>query len=135
VRAPLVHGHDDPPMDRERVQRILEAVRDGGVSPDDALRELGGLDIAELSAGGPAFARLDHHRGVRCGFPEVVYAPGKTPEQVAAIAVQSLSRSDRLLVTRLEAAQILALTAAVPDMVFHERARAATVERRPRADG
>src|SRR6185436_6623961 len=122
-------------MDRDRVRKILEDVRDGVSSADDALRDLGGLDVAELSAGGPAFARVDHHRGVRCGFPEVVYAPGKTPEQVAAIAAQLLSRSDRLLVTRLEPAQILALTAAVPDMVFHERARAATVERRPRADG
>jgi pyridinium-3,5-biscarboxylic acid mononucleotide synthase len=120
-------------MDKDRVRRILEAVRDGATSPDDALRELGGLDIAELSAGGPAFARVDHHRGVRCGFPEVVYAPGKTPEQVAAIATQVLSRGDRLLVTRLDAAQILALREAVPDVVVHERARAAAVDRRPRA--
>jgi hypothetical protein len=120
-------------MDRERILKILEAVRDGAVLPDDALRELGGLDIAELSAGGPAFARVDHHRAVRCGFPEVVYAPGKTPGQLAAIAVQALSRSDRLLVTRLDAAQMLALTATVPDAVLHERARALTVDRKPRA--
>ena len=121
------------PMDRDRVLRILEAVRDGAVLPDDALRELGGLDIAELSAGGPVFARVDHHRGVRCGFPEVVYAPGKTPEQVAAIAVQVMSRSERMLVTRLEPAQWAAMKDAVPAAEFHERARAATVERAPRA--
>ena len=119
-------------MDRERVLKLLESVRDGAVHPDDALRELGGLDIAELSAGGPVFARVDHHRGVRCGFAEVVYAPGKTPDQLAAIALQILSRSDRLLVTRLEAAQWLALKAAVPGAELHERARAATVETSPR---
>jgi NCAIR mutase (PurE)-related protein len=120
-------------MDRERVLRLLEAVRDGTVLPDEALRELGGLDIAELSAGGPAFARVDHHRAVRCGFPEVVYAPGKTAEQVAAIAAQVMSRSGRMLVTRLEPAQWLALKEAVPAAEFHARARAATAERTPRA--
>ncbi len=122
-------------MDRERVLKILEAVRDGHVAPDDALHDLGGLDVAELTAGGPAYARVDHHRAVRCGFPEVVYAPGKTPDQIAAIAVQVLSRSDRLLVTRLDAAQIAALSAAVPDVTIHARARAATVERRVREPG
>lgn len=121
-------------MDRERVLSILEAVRDGRVAPDAALRDLGGLDVAELTAGGPAFARVDHHRAVRCGFPEVVYAPGKTPDQIAAIAVQVLSRSDRLLVTRLDAPQIAALREAAPDATIHERARAATVERRVRAE-
>src|SRR5262245_59718885 len=116
-------------VNRERILELLKDVRDGRVAPDDALRQLRGLDIAELSAGGPAFARVDHHRAARCGFPEVVYAPGKTPEQLAAIAVQVLSRSERLLVTRLDAAQTEALRAALPDVVVHERARAATAER------
>ncbi len=112
--------------------RLLESVRDGAMAPDVALRELGGLDVAELAAGGPVFARVDHHRGVRCGFPEVVYAPGKTPEQVAAVARQVLSRGPRLLVTRVDAAQAEALRETVPDAEFHERARAATVDREPR---
>jgi pyridinium-3,5-biscarboxylic acid mononucleotide synthase len=118
-------------MDRERVLKLLEDVRDGRVAPDDAVRELGALDVAELSAGGPAFARVDHHRAVRCGFPEVVYAPGKTADQIVAIAKQVLSRSDRLLVTRLDAAQSSALRESIADVVLHERARAATVERTP----
>jgi NCAIR mutase (PurE)-related protein len=63
-----------------------------------------------------------------------VYAPGKTPEQVAAIAVQVMSRSERMHVTRLEPAQWQAMKAAVPSAEFHARARAATVEKRPRAD-
>jgi len=121
-------------MDRERVLQILESVRDGATSPADAMRALGGLDVAELAAGGAAFARVDHHRALRCGFPEVVYAPGKTAEQVAAIATQVMSRSERMLVTRLESAQWLALKTALPDAVLHERARAATVESRARAD-
>jgi len=124
-------------MERQRVLDLLARVRDGALEPEDALRELGGLEVAELAAaagpgeGHAVFARVDHHRGVRCGFPEVVYAPGKTPGQVAAIAVEILARGPRLLVTRLEEAQWAALAAAVPDAELHARARAATVERAP----
>jgi NCAIR mutase (PurE)-related protein len=119
-------------MDRDRVLKILEAVRDGAASPDDALRELGGLDVAELSAGGPAFARVDHHRAVRCGFPEVVYGPGKTVPQIVEVARRILERGPRLLVTRVDAAQATALRDAIPDAVHEQRARAVVADREPR---
>ena len=118
-------------MDRERILALLRAVRDGERSPDQALEELGGLDIAELSVAGDVFARVDHHRGVRCGFPEVIFAPGKTPEQVARVAAEVVERSSRLLVTRVSDDQWAALAEAVPDAVRHERAAAATVDRDP----
>lgn len=118
-------------MDRDRVRRILEQVRDGELDPVAALHHLGGLDVAALAGDGGVFARVDHHRGVRCGYAEVVYAPGKTPAQVAAVAREIADRSGRVLVTRVDAAQWDALAAAVPDAVRHERARAATVERHP----
>jgi hypothetical protein len=127
-------------MDRDRVLRLLEAVRDGEVAPAAAANELRDLDVAHLSgAGGPdgdgVFARIDHHRALRCGVPEVIYGPGKTPDQLVAVAVQILSRGSRLLATRVSPEQWTAVEAAIPDARFHERARAVTVERAPPAPG
>jgi len=115
--------------------QLLAAVRDGRIDPEEAARRIGesgaalGDAAALLAADGPAFARIDHHRAHRCGFPEVVYAPGKTPAQVAAVSVEILRRSTRLLVTRIDATQFAALREAVPEARRHERARAATVVR------
>ena len=75
------------------------------------------------------FARVDHHRGLRDAMPEVILGLGKTPEQIVAIATSLLERADRLLVTRVEAAAVEALTAAIPDGKHHSTARCVTVER------
>jgi NCAIR mutase (PurE)-related protein len=120
-------------MDRDRVRELLLRVRDGAVAPDDALRELGGLEVEELAREHGVFARVDHHRALRCGFPEVVYGPGKTVPQVVDVARGILARGPRLLVTRVNPDQAAALVAGVPDAVHHERARAVTVDREPRA--
>ena len=119
-------------MDRDAVRDLLLRVRDGAASPDEALQLLGGVGFEELAAEGGVFARVDHHRSVRCGFPEVVYGPGKTVDQVVAVALRILERGPRLLVTRVDAAQAAALRDAVPDAVHHERARAVAADRAPR---
>lgn len=116
-------------MDRDRVRDLLCRVRDGVVPPDEALRELGGLEIEELAAETGVFARVDHHRGVRCGFPEVVYGPGKTVPQVVDVALRILARGPRLLVTRVTPEQAGAICTAIPDAVHHARARAVTADR------
>ncbi len=118
-------------MERDRVLRLLEAVRDGEVAPDAAARELRDLDVAHLAGDDGVFARIDHHRAVRCGVPEVVYAPGKTADQLVAVSEQILTRGPRLLVTRVAPEQWEAMHAAVPDAQFHAQARAVTVEREP----
>jgi hypothetical protein len=74
------------------------------------------------------FARVDHHRAVRKGFPEVVFGQGKTPAQVAAIAGRLVGRGHTLLITRTTAEAYAAVQAVVPDAVFHEQAR--IIERR-----
>jgi hypothetical protein len=74
------------------------------------------------------FARVDHHRAVRKGFPEVVFGQGKTPGQVAAIAGRIVGRGYTLLVTRTSAEAYAAVKAVVPDAVFHEQA--GIIERR-----
>jgi hypothetical protein len=74
------------------------------------------------------FARVDHHRSARKGFPEVVFGQGKTPAQVAAIAGRIVAHGHTLLVTRTAADTFAAVQAVVPDAVFHEQAR--IIERR-----
>jgi len=83
------------------------------------------------------FARVDHHRTARKGFPEVVFGQGKTPAQVAAIAGRIAHHGQTLLITRTTAQAFDAVRAVVPDAVFHEQA--GIIERRagelPRASG
>jgi len=74
------------------------------------------------------FARVDHHRSARKGFPEVVFGQGKTPAQVAAIAGRIAGHGHTLLVTRTTAEAYAAVQAAVPDAVFH--GQAGIIERR-----
>ena len=74
------------------------------------------------------FARVDHHRAVRQGFPEVVFGQAKTPEQIAAIAQAIVRRGHALLVTRTTPEAFAAVRAVVPDAAFHPQAR--IIERR-----
>jgi NCAIR mutase (PurE)-related protein len=78
------------------------------------------------------FAKIDHHRELRDGLPEVILGEGKTPAQVAAIGEKLVERSGRLLVTRLNREGYRALQAAVPDAEYHELARVALVDRAPK---
>jgi NCAIR mutase (PurE)-related protein len=75
------------------------------------------------------FAKLDHHRELRTGIPEVVLGTGKTPEHVGLIAERIAARAGRLLVTRATPEHYAAVQARVPDAVYHQEARAITLER------
>jgi NCAIR mutase (PurE)-related protein len=75
------------------------------------------------------FARVDTDRRRRCGFPEVIFGIGKTPEQVAAIARTILKKEPVLLASRANAEQFEAVAAAFPEARWHESARCITVER------
>ena len=96
----------------------------GRVGVDEALESLRTLPYEDLG-----FAKLDHHRELREGFPEVVLGTGKTPAHVAVIAERIAARSGRLLVTRASPEQMAAVAERVPDAVYHADARAITVER------
>jgi NCAIR mutase (PurE)-related protein len=74
------------------------------------------------------FAKVDHHREIRQGFPEVVLGLGKTPDQIAAIAAQIVGRKHPLLLTRAEPAAWAAVKQAVPAAEYHEMARCITVK-------
>ena len=98
-------------MDEAAIRRLLEEVRAGDTSPDDAVDALRHLPYSDLG-----FATVDHHRQVRQGMAEAIYGPGKTPDQVARIAAELLARSDEaaVVLTRADAAQIRAAVDANP---------------------
>ena len=74
------------------------------------------------------FAKIDTHRAMRQGFPEVIFGSGKTPEQVATIAVRILKHEQRVLITRVDDDQAIAVAAKLPAAVYHESARCITIE-------
>ena len=106
------------------LRTTLEQVRVGELSVEEATRRLS--PSADLG-----FANVDLGRQERCGFSEVIYCAGKTPEQVVAIAAEILVRSPRILLTRADQTQADAVAAAIPDAVFHNRARCITVDPEP----
>ncbi|MHB8669080.1 MAG: nickel pincer cofactor biosynthesis protein LarB [Acidimicrobiales bacterium] len=99
-------------MDEPRLRQLLEDVRTGVLRADDAVGQLRRLPFADLG-----FARVDHHRALRQGMPEAVYAPGKTAEHCAAIVAELLdANSDSpVLLTRATPEQADAAQARNPD--------------------
>lgn len=104
---------------------ILEAVQSGGVSIEAAIAQLASWPTEDLG-----FARLDHNRAVRTGFPEVVFGPGKRPEDVATALERLADVHGVALATRLNDLQAAAVQSRISDAVWHAAARAATVDRR-----
>jgi len=82
-------------MDQDQLRSLFEQVRDGAVDIDGALTRMRHMPFEDLG-----FAKVDHHRALRHGMPEVVLAQGKTPDQVAAIAGKLLENSPNVLITR-----------------------------------
>ena len=110
-------------MDPRSVKELLEGVKDGRVSPDEAASRLATLPYEDLG-----FAKVDHHRALRRGFPEAVFGAGKTAEQVVAIVDRMAERGQRVLVTRTSAAVHAKVAAVRADAQWHEAARCITVE-------
>src|ERR1700693_4280605 len=101
-------------MNASDLHSLLHQVAEGSLAAADAERRL--LDaLREQPMADLGFARVDHHRAIRQGFPEVVLGLGKTPAQVAAIAADIVGRGSTLLVTRAGAAAFDAVRAVVPD--------------------
>ena len=102
-------------MDHHELKTLLDSVRSGAVSPDEAAQKIRTLPYEE--AGG--FAKVDLHRRVRCGSPEVIFGQGKTPEQVEGILRVLLRHEQGGLVTRFYAATAAHLSRAFPEGVHN----------------
>ena len=110
----------------EKMKSILEAYRNGEMDSARVLEEIQNAGCEDLG-----FAKIDHARTLRQGFPEVVYCEGKTAEQNAIIMSRLSKCHDNILGTRASQDIFAAVKEQVSDAIFHESARLITVERKP----
>lgn len=111
-------------MDQEQVRKLLEEVKEGSTEVSAALERLKHLPFEDLG-----FAKVDHHRALRHGMPEVVFGKGKTPDQILSIARKLLDRSSNVLITRAEPVVAEAMAASYPDAEYFALSRALRVWR------
>ncbi len=107
----------------EAIQSLLQEVAAGTVTPQDAMEKLKHLDYEPLGE----FAKIDHHRQLRTGFPEVIWTPGKTPEQIAQIMIAMIQRNPVVMATRVETEVYEELKFLVPDVQYYPVARICTL--------
>jgi NCAIR mutase (PurE)-related protein len=112
-------------MDPKRIEELLAAVASGEVQPGEAFHRLRDLPYEDLG-----FAKVDHHRTLRKGYPETIFCAGKTPEQVVAIA-ERMKAQGNVLGTRCSAEVMAAVMAAHPEAEAHELARTFTIMNAP----
>jgi NCAIR mutase (PurE)-related protein len=120
-------------MTQETILEMLQRVRDGGLRPEQAMERLANLPYEDAG-----FAKIDHHRQLRNGLPEVIYAGGKTPAQVAEIFFRMAAMGGDVLATRASEDAFAAVKAMVPEAQYHPVARIvalSTRKREPEARG
>ena len=113
-------------MDPRQIRHLLERVKAGDAGVDEALRELADLPFKDLG-----FARVDHHRHLRTGFPEVVLGLGKTAEQIGHIMAELARTGANVLATRVADANVEPVLRMVPGARHEATARAIVVEQKP----
>ncbi len=116
------------------LRHLFEQVRSGSLTVDEAERRSQEF-LRELPFEDLWFARVDHHRAIRQGFPEVILGLGKTPAQITAIAERIAKRGHSLLVTRTDDRAFEAVSAVLPDARFHPDARAITLAKQDTVAG
>src|SRR5271170_3346182 len=106
-------------MNSEALRKLLEQVQKKRLSPDEAVERLRHLPFEDLG-----FAKIDHHRALRQGMPEVIFAQGKTPRQVAEIFTRLAAHGGNVLATRATEEQYRAVAADVQKVQYLPLARA-----------
>lgn len=109
-------------MREQELKKLLTDVASGGISPDEAVERLRLLPFEDLG-----FAKVDHHRALRTGFPEVIYCEHKTPEQVVEIADRILQHSSCMLATRASQEVYEAVAERFPQACYNSLARVITL--------
>jgi NCAIR mutase (PurE)-related protein len=113
-------------MNADELRALLEQVHAGALGVDGAVAALSQLPFAELG-----YAKVDHHRTLRLGFPEVVLGEGKRPEQIVGIVRRLLTAHENVFVTRVRPEVALEVRASVPDLQYAELARTLSYEHGP----
>jgi NCAIR mutase (PurE)-related protein len=110
----------------ESIRKLFDEVRKGTTTPDEAVNRLRHLPFEDLG-----FAKVDHHRVLRAGMPEIILGEGKSPAQVAGIFARLAKHSGNVLATRINEKQFLALKKKVRRAEYRELARAAVLQKDP----
>lgn len=121
-------------MNLPTIRDLLEQVHSGAVAVSEAEERLQQF-LRELPFEDLGFAKVDHHRALRQGLPEVILGAGKTPAQIAAIAGRIVARGQSLLVTRTNEEAYHLVRQEVPEAVFHDEARAITLQQKDMEPG
>jgi NCAIR mutase (PurE)-related protein len=111
-------------LNAESIRTLFEKVRGGKLSPDEAVERLRHMPFEDLG-----FAKVDHHRALRTGMPEVVFGLGKTPAQVAQIFARLAEHGGNVLATRVSEVQFAAVKKRVSKAEYRELARAILLRR------
>ncbi|CAG1770039.1 Pyridinium-3,5-biscarboxylic acid mononucleotide synthase [uncultured bacterium] len=109
-------------MDTDVIKQLLEDYKAGAVSIHDVLGKIRELPYKDMG-----FAKVDSHRKIRCGFPEVIFCLGKTPGQVVKIVAHIVSGGNDMLATRASMEIYEAVSREFPNAVYHEQARTITI--------
>ena len=109
-------------MNSDAIKKLFDQVKRGKLSPDEAVQRLKHLPFEDLG-----FANVDHHRTLRVGMPEVIFGPGKSPQQFADIFARLAQHGHNVLATRVSAEQFRAVRRKFRKAELHELARAVTL--------
>jgi hypothetical protein len=110
-------------MDPAAIEALLKEVREGRTDVASAMDRLRDLPFEDMG-----FAKIDHHRTLRTGMPEVIFSAGKTTDQVASIFARMANAGGNVLATRASQEAFAAVLTVAPRAAYHERARAITLE-------
>ncbi len=103
----------------EALLKLLTSVANGNLTPDAALDKLKNLNYESVGE----FAKIDHHRQLRTGFPEVIWGPGKTPDQIIQIMEVMRQRNPVVMATRITPEVYTQLQTKIPDLIYYQTAR------------
>ena len=109
-------------MNRDALRALLEGVRNGEVDVEQAMSGLSNMPYEDLG-----FARIDHHRALRRGQPEVIFCPGKLPEQVATIASRLQAANSVVLATRASEQVFACVRGSCPEAQYDPLSRLITI--------
>jgi NCAIR mutase (PurE)-related protein len=104
---------------KSQIEDLLNKVHEGKLSPKEALKKMKDYPYQDL-----AFAKIDHHRELRRGLPEIIFGMGKTPDQIIKIAREVLKKGDSLLITRVDASVYKKVKAKLPKVQYNALAKA-----------
>ncbi|MBV5277600.1 MAG: nickel pincer cofactor biosynthesis protein LarB [Campylobacteraceae bacterium] len=111
-------------MHTEELQKLLEGIQNNTIEIAHAMEQIKSLPFEDLG-----FAKIDHHRSIRTGYPEVIYGEGKTPEQITQIVARMLEKGSNILVTRADLKVYEAVKSIYKEARYNAMGRTITIQR------